>query len=155
MSDRRIARPLLTRRELSFRQRLDYLELGLRAEVGLEEAIRLLSPRDSHEADPSHLERLYRSVRRLDGAWLTVHADLTSFISGDLKVRPPARCVSRRVDERTALLSSMPGDVLPSVVLTLAGDIIDRWASTRPCGGLEEERGAAERHRSGLDAREM
>lgn len=125
------ARTLQTKRELSLKQRLEYLEFGLRVEVGLEEAIRLLSMRESGESNPEHLERLCHSLRHLDGAWLTVHADMISFLSGDLKVAPPDKGMCRRVGERTTLLSQLLPDALPSVVLTLAGDIIDQWSSTR------------------------
>ena len=130
---------LLTRREMSLAQRLHYLELGLRVEVSLEEAIRLLSLRQSAESDPVHVERIYKSIRRLERAWLTVHADLIAFASGDQRARPPDSDLQRRVDERSALLAGLLPDSPPSVALTLAGDIIDQWASTRPGGTIRVE----------------
>ncbi len=122
----------VSRREATLRQRLAYLELGLQTEAALEEAIRLLCLGNSSQGrEAADQQRLGTSIEDLRSHWTAVHADLVSFVAGDLRVHAPEPQIARRIRDRRALLVALTPDALPVVVLTLARDLVTQWESTK------------------------
>jgi hypothetical protein len=122
---------LVSRREATLKQRLQYLELGLRTDAALEEAMRLLSLNGRAAGTPNR-SRLKESLREVRDAWRGIRSDLFAYVAGDLRVQLPTANVARTVRERSDLLVSLTPEVPPAVILTLVHDLVDQWNETRP-----------------------
>lgn len=118
--------------EASARQRANFLEAGLEAEAGLEEAIRLLTLRRAREVDEEDRQRLRSQMLEIEAERARVHADLISFLSEAFRFTPPSVSEVNEIKDATRLLHSMVAeDVSIDQIMDAADTVLNRWSRHR------------------------
>lgn len=118
--------------EASARQRANFLEAGLEAEAGLEEAIRLLTLQRGQERDAEDRRRLRSQLLEIEAEREKVHADLISFLSETFRFTPPSVSEVNGIKDATRVLYSMVADdVSIDQIMDAADAVLNRWSRHR------------------------
>lgn len=114
-------------------QRARYLEAGIEAQTGIEEAIRLLKAQRGWTASPDERRHLRAHLLGLRAARSGIRADLVGFLSESFRWRVPGAEDVRRIRESSRRIFAMlPGQSSIREIVTTANGLLEGWATTRP-----------------------